>query len=176
VATVVKTRWWETGFQDDRTELAKFVSDLWSTLEEAFAHPSLLGSDDIAGSLQAVLRDLQPAVEVTQRALAEPAWISDTDLDRAGLLGTQLALKLDAYRTAEVEYIEARNVLISVDTQAAPEDKVSWLKKFKNLLRPGNIIVGTVAAFFPPAEGLKEGKELAELYVERAGADAEEAH
>src|SRR5438552_3135101 len=113
MATQVKSRFWETSFDDDRQALIQFVQDLWANLEQAFVFPSLLVSDNVAASMLEGIQDLRPAVEVTRRALTDPAWISDVDLDRAGLVGTQLTLKLDAYRTAETEYIEARNLVLA---------------------------------------------------------------
>jgi hypothetical protein len=173
VATVARTRFWETGWEDDRQELAKFVGDLWTTLEAAVTYPSLLLSDEVAESLLASVQDLNPVIGTTQDALRKPAWISDAELDRAGLLGTQLQLKLGAYRSAETEYLEARDLLLAQGA-ASPEEKVPLVKRFKRLFRRGNIILGSIAIVFPPAHALTECKESAEASVEEAAEDAEE--
>lgn len=173
MAIDVKTRFWETSWEDGRQELAKFVGDLWTTLEAAFTYPSLLVSEEVAGSLLASVQDLNPAVSTTQDALRNPAWISDTELDRAGLLGTQFQLKLDAYRSAETEYLDARDLLLSQGA-ATPQEKVPLVKRFKKLFRRGNIILGSIAIVFPPADALKECKESAEASVDEAAEDAEE--
>jgi len=168
VAVDVRRGWFETGWSDDRDQLAAFVGSVWEILEAEFGYPSLLVPQDDADRLLAFLADLRPAVLATQNALRTPAWISDLELDRAGLVGPQLAFKLNVYHAAETDYLDERQILLAQAAPPAPEQKRGLHQRIKGWFKPANTLIGTVAAIFPPAEGLKEGKEMAEAVVERA--------
>ncbi len=151
------------------------MRDLYDVFSQEFAaDPNLLVSQEVAGSMSTGLSDLERSITAVIEGIHNPVSISDADLDRAGLVGLQLRLKLDAYRSSRAEYQEARELIPAQGFDSTPQQH-GFLRKVRRFFRRANPILGSIASIFPPAEAFKEYKETAEASVEDAIEDLEDA-
>jgi hypothetical protein len=143
---------------EDRQQLDAFVAELHDVLRTViFEHSDWL-PDDLWTSYEVAFMALRGSVDETRATLlperftdpsAEYQQGLDIALERAGLTGTQLELKLSGWRRAIGFF------------RAGPTRSL-----LRRALRWANVLLGSLAGVVGAAEALKEFKETVETGVE----------
>jgi hypothetical protein len=143
---------------DDREKLGEFIDEIHNLLRVAVdRHRDWLPAE-LQESYWSAFHALDKAVDVTRRQLEAPELSQpmggldeplDDRLERAGLTGEQLQLKLSGWRRALNRFFDrpGRGLL-------------------RRALRWGNVVLGSLAGAIGAAETIKEFKEAVEAGLE----------
>ena len=143
---------------EDRERLGEFIGEIQSLLRVAVERHGDWLPRDLQESYRAAFRELGEAVDATRRELKPPEPSEPTPgpgerlddrLERAGLTGEQLELKLGGWRRAVDRFFNrpGRGLL-------------------RRALRWGNVVLGSLAGAIGAAEAIKEFKETVEAGLE----------
>lgn len=105
--------------------------------------------EEVKPKFQLVIRELGPKIDVGKaRRLKE-----------AGLTGAQLQFKLSIFSHAHDSLLDQRR---PTDPEPKAPRRRFWSRLFDRTLKAADVILGSLAAIFPPAEAIKEFKESTE--------------
>lgn len=148
--------------REDREQLDLFLDDLQSVLYEVVHQRTELLPADLRASYAAAFRQVELSIRATRDALLLPpppadypgapetyGEVSDEDLERAGLTGEQLGLKIRGWQRA-LGFFRRSPVR----------------RALRRVFRWGNVLLGSLAGVIGAAELVKEFKEAVEAGVE----------
>ena len=135
----------------DRTDLADFVVGTRDILQQVVDWRGLLFREELRQPIADAWRELGRSFEDVMKALVEEGdeLVSDRQLERLGLTGNQLKLKLTGFNGAWDRFRE--------------RGTVNLLKKLLDWI---DIILGSLASIIPGADAIEEFKDSAKHSIE----------
>jgi hypothetical protein len=98
-----------------------------------------------------------------------------SSLERVGLVGYPLRFELDVFDHARDQLLDHAPEVFGSEPPASHPNTPGWKRPvrwlLKKCLRSGDVILGSLASLFPPAEVIKQFKEGVECAIDFAGDD-----
>jgi len=151
---------------DDIRRIIEFLEDIWKQLDEFIQKLEMIipKNPNMYGYFQLAWEDVQPHFDKMEYYLEHSKTVK-RKLDKVGLTGNQLTLKLEVYYYARNKAISAESEFIHSDSLL--EKNRSWWKKLLGwTFENGDTILGSLGeAGIPGVGAFTEIKEVAEKMI-----------